>query len=92
MGLQGAFSGGTKPVPGGKSQKGASHSPLPGNPKGKANVGRGRGVVGGGTPDVMGRSASQQTRNAKGNYGGGYAGVTKATARASSRPGADRRG
>lgn len=37
------------------------------------NVGRGRGILGGGTGDLLGRRAFPH--NASGNYGGGYAGV-----------------
>lgn len=92
MGYQSPLTNGGKPVPGGKSQKGTASS-LPGYSKGGGNgLGRGRGVIGSGTADVLGRSVSQQTRNAPGNYGGGYAGVVRKATPASSRPGASRRG
>lgn len=39
--------------------------------QGAVGVGRGRGVLGGGTPDPFGRLPSP--RRAAGNYGGGYA-------------------
>lgn len=66
-----------KPVPGGKSQYGAGsadparHFAL-GSP---TTVGRNRGIKGGGTADVMGRTPAQQKR---GKTGGLITGEAKA--------------
>lgn len=93
MGLQSPLDGGTKPVPGGQSQKKVGDkTPLPRGANLAAysvNVGKRRGEVGHTTADVMGRTRAQQARNAPGNYGGGYAGVTRTSKRPS---GANRKG
>lgn len=92
MGLQSPLSKGGAPVPGGKSQKGTASS-MPGYSKGGGgSVGSKRGLVGSGTADVLARTPAQQGRSAPGNYGGGYAGLTRKATPASGRSGADRRG
>lgn len=66
-----------RPVPGGKSQYGAGSADVAshlsvGN---KRAVGKGRGIVGGGTADVLDRTPAQQKRGTRGGLVTGSAKV-----------------
>jgi hypothetical protein len=78
MPLQSPLSGGsTKPVPGGRSQKGMKENPKPRGATTTPRVGKGRGLIGSGTADVRDRTPSEQAKNYAGNHGGGYAGLKR---------------